>query len=411
MTNKLLFYSSIIIRNLNKSMLIIQKKLLYYMSHENRGRKSKTEFLTLLLESYSQLYESNYHTDKNTVYKKLLKELKNHGIIEKSEYASMQKGGYSCPKLEISDQHEISLPLVKKEINDDHLQVLTTRCDSFFTCVPYNNFNEIISHLGSGNFGNVYQVYNELDQKKYAIKIVEIASEEDLTEVRIIAKLDHPNIIRYYSSWIILKNNGKQQNSILKREFNSSSAKRLALQIRNSGRSIVPKKVHLCIQTQIYDKTLEDYINSEKSREHSWFYFRQLCAGLKYLHDHGIIHRDLKPDNIFIDKYDFIKIGDFGLATFGVSSDDVGSVFYISPEQKKGIEYDQTSDLFSLGLIFYEMLREPYKTKMEKYRDFAELREERLPKDSSVYLTPKESTLILKLLSHDPNERLVDFCE
>jgi translation initiation factor 2-alpha kinase 4 len=124
---------------------------------------------------------------------------------------------------------------------------------------------------------------------------------------------------------------------------------------------------------------------------------RQIIDGLEYLHSVGLIHRDLKPANIFLDKNNNIKIGDFGLAVKdkrkglksisekGVAvinspslvnqySQNIGTTYYISPEQEKGGNYDKKTDMYSLGIIIFEMFCS-LKTESEKAKYLGMLRE------------------------------------
>jgi serine/threonine-protein kinase len=90
----------------------------------------------------------------------------------------------------------------------------------------------------------------------------------------------------------------------------------------------------------------------------------QICDALDTMHKHGVVHRDLKPENIMVDGQDRIKLIDFGIAmkedarriTFVEMSPTLGTPDYISPEQVKGQRGDQRSDIYSLGVMFYEML-------------------------------------------------------
>jgi serine/threonine-protein kinase len=89
-----------------------------------------------------------------------------------------------------------------------------------------------------------------------------------------------------------------------------------------------------------------------------------ICDALDYMHKHGVVHRDLKPENIMVDEQDRIKLIDFGIAmkedarrlTFAGPSPLLGTPDYISPEQVKGQRGDQRSDIYALGIMFYEML-------------------------------------------------------
>jgi eukaryotic-like serine/threonine-protein kinase len=113
-------------------------------------------------------------------------------------------------------------------------------------------------------------------------------------------------------------------------------------------------------------RPLRDVLDKEKklSPERAGRIALRICDALGYIHDHGIVHRDLKPDNIMIDAEDRIKLIDFGIAreagarrlTFAKLTKSMGTPDYVSPEQVKGKRGDARSDVYSMGVIFYEML-------------------------------------------------------
>jgi eukaryotic-like serine/threonine-protein kinase len=113
-------------------------------------------------------------------------------------------------------------------------------------------------------------------------------------------------------------------------------------------------------------RPLRDVLDEQKklSPERAGRIALRICDALGYIHSHGIVHRDLKPDNIMIDSEDRIKLIDFGIAreagarrlTFARLTKSMGTPDYVSPEQVKGNRGDARSDVYSLGVILYELL-------------------------------------------------------
>ena len=220
--------------------------------------------------------------------------------------------------------------------------------------------------IGMGGFGKVYKHRYELDNQMYAIKkilITEYSAASALKEVRILSGLNHINIIRYMTSWI-------EEQSLNKED---SSDEDMIYQ-RNGC------IYYLCIKMEYCQSTLSKYLFSRSDFNLNYHYIRQIFHGVKYLHDLEIIHRDLKPDNILISQDQIIKITDFGLVKTKCSKDMMdssyaGTYLYSSPEQYNGLYYSFDTDIFSLGIIIYEMFH-MFKTEMEKIENILKFRSE-----------------------------------
>jgi serine/threonine-protein kinase len=145
----------------------------------------------------------------------------------------------------------------------------------------------------------------------------------------------------------------------------------------------------------------------------------QICDALDYIHGQGVVHRDLKPENIMIDADDHIKLIDFGIAfkagarrlTFGKLSQTQGTPEYISPEQVKGKRGNARSDLYSLGVMLYEMLAgeppfagpDPFLVLNAKTHSDAAS-----PRQIASEISPPLDEIVLRALERDPLNRYHD---
>jgi serine/threonine protein kinase len=142
----------------------------------------------------------------------------------------------------------------------------------------------------------------------------------------------------------------------------------------------------------------------------------QIASALEYIHGHGVVHRDLKPENIMIDADDHIKLIDFGIAasagarrlTFAKFSQTMGTPDYISPEQVKGKRGDARSDVYALGVMFYEMLtgRVPFTGP----NAFIIMNDRLLnnpvpPREIDPSISPQLQEIIYRALERDPAKR------
>ncbi|XP_068436468.1 eIF-2-alpha kinase GCN2 isoform X2 [Clinocottus analis] len=192
---------------------------------------------------------------------------------------------------------------------------------------------------------------------------------------------------------------------------------------------------YLYIQMEYCEKsTLRDTIDQglHQDQNRLWRLFREILDGIAYIHEQGMIHRDLKPVNIFLDSQDHVKIGDFGLATdhpanvaagkFEVEESSsavmpkpdptgnmtgmVGTALYVSPEVQGHTKatYNQKVDLFSLGIILFEMSYRPMTTGAERISVLSQLRVEPMifPEDFTAYEQGTQKKVMEWLLNHDP---------
>jgi serine/threonine protein kinase/Flp pilus assembly protein TadD len=202
----------------------------------------------------------------------------------------------------------------------------------------------IIEKIGEGGMGEVYLAEDTKLKRKVALKFLppHLYRDEDYRnrfkrEAQASAKLDHTNIVTIY-----------EVSEYQGRPF-------FAMQY-------------------IEGKSLRDVIKGkELPLKFNIDLIIQICNGLDKAHDAGIVHRDIKPSNILIDCDDCPKILDFGLATvrgtekLTKTGSTLGTIGYMSPEQVRGEEVDQRTDLFSLGIILYEMItgKAPFKEEYE----------------------------------------------
>lgn len=193
---------------------------------------------------------------------------------------------------------------------------------------------EIKEIIGVGGMAVVYKAYDNIDDRVVAIKILkdEYLSNDEFkrrfkNESKAIAVLSHPNIVRVY---------------------NVSFGDR----------------IQYIVMEYVDGITLKEYI--EQQGAVNWkeavHFMGQILAALQHAHDKGIVHQDIKPQNILLLKDGSIKVTDFGIARFSRADADttsdkaIGSVHYISPEQARGEVTDEKADIYSVGVVMYEML-------------------------------------------------------
>ncbi len=196
-----------------------------------------------------------------------------------------------------------------------------------------DNRYEILEKIGTGGMAVVYKARCHRLNRLVAVKILkeELAGDEEFrrrfrTESQAVAMLSHPNIVNVYD-------------------------------VSRSG------NIEYIVMELIDGITLKQYINRKGvlNWKETLHFTTQIVKALSHAHSRGIIHRDIKPHNIMILKDGSVKVADFGIARLlsnqnTLTQEALGSVHYISPEQAKGGQVDARSDLYSVGVVMYEML-------------------------------------------------------
>lgn len=192
---------------------------------------------------------------------------------------------------------------------------------------------EFLELIGIGGMANVYKAHDIVEKRDVAIKVLKeefLGNEEFVrrfrNESKAVASLSHPNIVRIYDV--------------------------------NFG-----DRIQYIVMEYIDGITLKEFM--DKAHILNWkdavHFTVQILRALQHAHDKGIVHRDIKPQNMMLLQDGTIKVMDFGIARFArdetvMHDKAIGSVHYISPEQASGGVTDAKSDIYSVGIMMYEML-------------------------------------------------------
>ena len=244
--------------------------------------------------------------------------------------------------------------------------------------------------IGVGGMAKVYKATDRLLQRDVAIKILKDQYAEDdefvkkfSNEALSAARLTHVNIVSVY----------------------------------DIGEDLIEgKKIHYIVMEYVNGETLKDLIDRKKiiSNHDIIDYSIQISQALNQAHSSNIVHRDIKPQNILMDRYGLLKVTDFGIArvstnaTITYTSSILGTVHYISPEQAKGKFVDEKSDLYSLGVVMYEMATGKVPFDADNSVGIAVMHiqdEPESPIKLNENLSPRLNDIIMKLLEKDPQKR------
>uniref|UniRef100_E6Q0G1 Putative Non-specific serine/threonine protein kinase n=1 Tax=mine drainage metagenome TaxID=410659 RepID=E6Q0G1_9ZZZZ len=241
--------------------------------------------------------------------------------------------------------------------------------------------------VAESGMASIFRATDLRDGRRVAIKIPHFAMESDPAlydrfkrEEEIGATLNHPNVMRIFSG-------GERSRVYMVMEWVEG---RLLRQVLSQERKLPPERAITI--------TLD------------------ILKALDYIHKHGVVHRDLKPENVMIDDHDGIKLIDFGIAskegtkrlTYAGFTQALGSPDYISPEQVKGKRGDVRSDLYSIGVMLYEMLsgRTPFTgpTPLAVMNDRL-INHVLPPREAEPSISPQLQEVLYRALERDPRNR------
>ena len=249
------------------------------------------------------------------------------------------------------------------------------------------NRYKLLEIIGTGGMSVVYRAFDTMLERYVAAKILRSDYSEVLdfldrfkSEAKAAANLSHPNIVTIYDF-------GVDHNR------------------------------YFIVMEYVPGTDLKTILNKNKnlSMQVALHYAIQACAGIGYAHRAGLVHCDIKPHNLLVTPDGRIKVGDFGIARAlsSIKPDEHvdivwGSPFYFSPEQASGLAPSPASDVYSLGIVIYEMLTGVLPFTGNTPEELAYLHRERTPRPMKEIISSMHPTLdqiVLKVLSKEPANR------
>lgn len=250
----------------------------------------------------------------------------------------------------------------------------------------------ILERIGGGGMADVYRAHDKLLDRSVAVKVLrsQFTSDEEFVtrfrrEAQAAARLSHPNIVNIYDVGC--------DEDIYYIVMEYISGETLKERIQRAGQLSIESAVRIAVE---------------------------IAEALEHAHQNGLVHCDIKPHNILTTKAGRIKVTDFGIAkavtsaTMTHTGTIIGSVHYFSPEQAKGAAVGAKSDIYSLGVVMYEMLTGtvPFNGETPISIALKHLQEEPRPlRESNPDVPPLVEAIALKAMAKEPDQRFSDISE
>ena len=246
---------------------------------------------------------------------------------------------------------------------------------------------ELVALVGGGGMADVYRAHDQLLDRYVAVKILhsQFAGDKEFIEkfrreAQGAAKLSHPNIVNIYDVGTEEKN-------------------------------------HYIVMEYVSGETLKDYIQREGrlTTIEALRFAREIAEALEHAHANNLVHCDIKPHNILVTAAGHVKVADFGIAravssaTMTYSGTVIGSVHYFSPEQAKGTAISPKSDIYSLGVVLYEMLtgKVPFTGETPVSVALKHVQENPIPvRQLQPEISPVIESIVTRAMDKDPQRRL-----
>lgn len=362
---------------------IVQELL--QQAHEASGELRKE--MLLAISEFAKKEELDQNTSLEDVKTRLMHQEDLQNTLQDTSRVTLPN--QALPSVTPARRDENSAGILDLSDSNPNLEVAQVFDATKFTpgYIIANRYR-VVKQIGKGAFGVVVLVEDMMVHEEIILKFLNahMSSDENIIqrfihELRYARKITHENIIRIYD-------------------------------FITFGRSYAISMEYF----QSHSMAFEIKMNKNPSFKRMLKIFMQICKGVGYAHSRDVIHRDLKPANILIDDNDNVKIVDFGLAAAASSADSritrtgilVGTPTYMAPEQVRARAIDQRTDIYSLGVLLYEVFvgRPPYKGEDHLATLFQHVEGKAVPAhQANPKISEALSEVIMKAMALNPDQR------